>query len=122
MRKMILHGEITERYWNEVKKSANKRGIPFLVEPKSTWEMFLKQNKRCALSGVMLDFVTFGYRGTASLDRIDSCVPYTPENVQWTTGPLNLMKGRNDQRYFIAECTKVALHHNSQLAEALLSI
>ena len=59
------------------------------------WNLFLKQDKRCALSGVRLKFgknaVHHRYQ-TASIDRIDNTRGYTEGNVQWVHKHINRMK------------------------------
>ena len=74
------------------------------------WELFEKQNRKCALSGLLLNFPkdrnTHG--GTASLDRIDSNGNYTLDNVQWVHKDINRLKNSFDQDYFINLCKLVS--------------
>jgi len=74
--------------------AAKRRRIVFDVSPKFLWQLFLKQERKCALSDLPLDFGR-GKRGlfrTASLDRIDSSKGYTEDNVQWVHRQVNVMK------------------------------
>lgn len=50
------------------------------------YELFHKQNGKCNISGIELDW------NTASLDRIDSSIGYTKDNVQWVHSIVNKMK------------------------------
>ena len=60
--------------------------------------------------------VIFGPRGnknrTASLDRIDSKLGYTSNNIQWVHKDLNYMKSDLDQSVFIEWCRKVVEAQN----------
>jgi|APSaa5957512535_1039671.scaffolds.fasta_scaffold145598_2 hypothetical protein len=99
--------EISDRFWGDIKESAEKRQIPFIITTSDAWKVFLTQEKRCALTGMKLDFSCFGYRGTASLDRVDSSMPYVRHNIQWVFSPINIMKGCHNQHYFKHLCKLV---------------
>jgi hypothetical protein len=73
-------------------------------------ELFLKQEKRCALSGEPLRFVP-RYAANASLDRIDSSLGYISGNVQWVHKDINIMKNVLSQKMFILICNKVSAIH-----------
>lgn len=70
------------------------------------WKLFLKQNGKCALSGLGISFG--GLIGekrsstTASLDRINSTKGYIKGNVQWVHKHINKMKWDFDQNYFLS--------------------
>lgn len=100
--------EITERYWREIEHSANKRNIPFLTTREEVWRLFLSQNKRCAITAVDLNFTSYGYRGTASLDRINNNKPYVWHNLQWVLSDINIMKKDHNLLYFKHLCSLVA--------------
>ena len=63
----------------------------------------LKQNKKCALSGIDLIFeANHGkIEGNISLDRIDSQKGYTINNVQWVHKDINFMKQDFAENYFL---------------------
>jgi hypothetical protein len=80
------YGEIQGAYWNSVRQGAKNRDIPLLITIQDIWELFLKQNRKCALTGQTLilaqcnkDHNIGNY--TASLDRRDSHGPYSIDNV-----------------------------------------
>lgn len=58
------------------------------------WNLFLKQDRKCALSGEPIQFSSKVHKfdRTDSMDRIDSSKGYTRENVQWLHKHVNLMK------------------------------
>jgi hypothetical protein len=77
------------------------------------WELFLKQDKKCALTGLELTFpikntAVESKKSTASLDRIDSTKGYVLDNVQWVHKSINLMKNIYSQEHFIKMCKLVA--------------
>ena len=110
--------QITEKYWAEVRQGAQERGVGFHIEPAEAWKVFVFQDRLCALTGLPINFTDFGYRGTASLDRIDSYKPYCRHNVQWVYGPLNLMKGRYAEPFFVRMCRLVTEQHYKKRALA----
>lgn len=105
---------ISGTIWAAIKANAQTRKIPFLINIKYAWNLFLKQEKRCALSGLELEFGhSYGSKylrknTTASLDRIDSKLGYIEGNVQWVHKEINLMKGKLPQERFIALCKLVS--------------
>lgn len=122
-------GDLTKTHLSRIKLGAKARNIEWSKDLTIDylWELFLKQNKKCALSGMdiclkkdkhtpinnvkkNIDYTTF----TASLDRIDSSKPYTKENVQWVHRNINIMKNSYNQDYFIDLCSKVINHANQQ--------
>ena len=88
--------DISHRYWECLKITANKRNIKFNISKKYAWEIFINQNKLCALSGVPLRFEKRYTKQrtlqTASLDRIDSDLSYEIGNVQWVHKQVNWLK------------------------------
>jgi len=86
-------GELSKAQFSRLKISAKVRNIPFSVSIDFLWNLFLKQTRKCALSGE--DITLFGACktwGTASLDRIDSTKGYVENNVQWLHKDVNFMK------------------------------
>lgn len=76
------------------------------------WSLFLKQNMKCALSGLPLEFSNRSGKNTASLDRIDSRKGYSLDNIQWVHKHINFMKRTHTDSYFISLCKQVANHDN----------
>lgn len=106
------HGEIHQRFFHQLEVNAagrNRTPIPFGITIEYIWELFLKQDRKCALSGMPLSFPkkADGPR-TASLDRIDSSKGYVPGNIQWVHKDVNWMKGSFAQEYFVNICKKIA--------------
>ena len=82
------------------------RGLEFKIDIQFGWDLFLRQEKKCALSGLPLTFSRHGQ--TASLDRIDSTIGYLPENVQWTHKAVNQMKMDLPEKDFINLCRTIS--------------
>ena len=106
------HGEISGEFWNRTKNSAKIRNYDFDVTIEQMWELFISQERKCALSGVEIKFVRGRGKArkltTASLDRIDSTKHYTLDNVQWVHKILNNLKMDLSEAEFISWCKLVA--------------
>lgn len=96
-----------------IRRHAETRGIEFSITIEHAWDQFIRQNRRCALSGEVLTMTRIKSqqkRRTASLDRIDSTLGYVPGNIQWLHKEVNLIKGNRKSEEFVAICTKIAEH------------
>ena len=103
--------EISGGYYGSLKKGSSERGrnFEFSVSLEYLWQLFLKQNRKCVLTGWEIVFdKRRTSKQTASLDRIDSSKGYIEGNVQWIHKDVNLMKNNYDQNYFIKVCESVA--------------
>lgn len=105
-------GEISGDWWSSkvLRTLRDKRvRIEINIDKEYAWQLFLDQDRKCALSGILLEFpLTNNHIGTASLDRIDSSKGYIEGNVQWVHKDINMMKRVYDQDYFIRLCKLVA--------------
>jgi len=106
-------GDMPGTYYSCVKRTAKLRGLEFSVSKEYLWDLFLKQNRKCALSGLEMKFRRNQHiaDGTASLDRIDSGKGYVDDNVQWVHQNINFMKRSLSNEQFISICKKVALNN-----------
>lgn len=92
------YGEISGNLWCIIKGGltrGNNRTLEFSITIQQAWELFLKQERKCALSGVEIKFSSRAdndMERTASLDRIDSSKGYTLDNIQWVHKDINQMK------------------------------
>lgn len=110
------YGEISGNFWDCISRKRNSPrmsacGREFTVTIRQAWDLFVQQNRKCALSGVDLIMPRHKQRGTASLDRVDSTKGYTLDNVQWVHKDVNRMKNIYPQDYFIQMCKKIAAKH-----------
>jgi hypothetical protein len=101
------HGEISGNYWDHVKRGSLKRRFDFSITIQEAWDIFVKQDRKCALSGLPIMFRTnekSDTKSTASLDRIDSSKGYIAGNIQWVHKDVNRMKQHFDEKYFVEMC------------------
>jgi transposase len=99
--------------WSHIVNGAIKRGFTISISMEYGENLFLQQNKKCALSGVELFFGRSRDKSqtTASLDRIDSNYGYIEGNVQWIHKILNIAKHTTTNAEYINWCKLVAGHN-----------
>jgi len=107
--KDIYKEELPEVFWNKIKWNAKKRNMEVIVSREDAYKVFIKQNKKCNLTGMDIRLPTYGTdtEWTASLDRINSENGYVLENIQWVHKDVNRMKNIFDEKYFVSVCQKV---------------
>ncbi len=86
---------------HRTKHSAKARNIKWKLDNKSLFDLYERQDRKCALSGVNLDWET------ASVDRIDSKLPYIKTNIQWVHKKVNVMKHVMSVDEFIGWCNLI---------------
>jgi hypothetical protein len=99
--------DIPVAWFNGKLRRAKQRDYEFTITIEEIWDIYIAQDKVCALSGVPISF-----NDTASLDRIDNAVGYVRENIQIVHKDINYMKYIYSQDYFIKMCNLVASKHN----------
>jgi len=100
--------------WFDIRKrKAEAKGRVFEFDIKYVWEVYIRQNRKCALSGLPLDFDKDTDNGMVSLDRINNNKGYVKRNIQLVHKDVNYMKYIYDQKYFIKMCTLVAEKFNN---------
>lgn len=110
------HEEISGSYWGHTQTRARLADIEHTVTIEDAWQVFVDQDRKCALSGVTLTFCRkFNDEGkdkqTASLDRIDSSKGYTFGNVQWLHKTVNKMKLNMTDEEFVEWCRRIVKCH-----------
>ena len=106
-------GDISGDWWSSHISAASRQRrnsniTPVKITKEFAWNLFLKQERKCALSGLTLIISNDHKLNTASIDRIDSAKGYVEENVQWVHKHINIMKNRFEQQYFIEMCKLVS--------------
>lgn len=107
--------DISLDFFNTIKRNANIRNIEFNITIEYLWDLFLKQNKKCKLSGLDLEFSEIRKnktKQTVSIDRINSKIGYIEGNVQWVHKKINIMKNKLSDDEFIWFCEKVYKNKN----------
>lgn len=124
-------GDLSKMLFNHYKYSAKRRNIVFDISLDYAWNIFNKQNNKCALSGkkiilrpedktIPITNIKNGNRNinynifNASLDRIDSSKGYIEGNIQWLDKKVNIMKNILNNKEFIQFCNNVVKHVNQQ--------
>lgn len=104
--------DISGQYYGSLKNNAKKRNISFDISKKFLWDLFVKQHKKCALSGIDIVFATQSdkWKQTASLDRIDPQQGYIESNVQWVHKDINRIKREYNEDIFLYYVMKIAEH------------
>jgi hypothetical protein len=101
--------EIPIRFLKNIQKRARYDNLECNISMEYLWELFLKQNKKCALSDISLLFQnrTGDTLANASLDRIDSKIGYLKNNIQFVDKNINRMKQNFNQQDFINWCSLI---------------
>lgn len=106
--------EIHLVFFNTYKNNSKLNNVEFEISIEYVWDIFIKQKRKCALSGVELKFSSNlrGKRdGDASIDRINPKLGYIKNNIQLIHKDLNIIKGFSEDRLFILLCKLVANKH-----------
>jgi hypothetical protein len=104
-------GRVSGSLFSTILSSARTREIEFNITAEFIWKLFLKQNAKCAISGLDIELTEkcSDLKGnTASLDRIDSSLGYIEGNVQWVHKKINKMKNNLSDKEFIKICKQIA--------------
>lgn len=114
--------DVSSQYMRRLEIGARKRGKTFNITPQDIWEVFVAQNKKCALSNLDLSFspdYNHPERQTASVDRKDNSKGYEKDNIQIVHKTVNVCKMFLNQDEFIAMCNLTAKNHNKELSECV---
>lgn len=105
-------GDISGTFYSQIRKGARERKLEFNVTIQDLWNLYLKQDKICALSGVPL-FIQKSAKlhnkgqSSGSLDRIDSSKGYIIGNIQWVHKKINVMKHIMTNEELLDWCKKI---------------
>lgn len=103
--------EIPGKCWGDIQRKAAVREIPFDITIEEGYEIYQKQNSKCALTGLLISFGNTRLKTTASLDRISSDDKYRSGNVQWVHKDVNIMKNVFSVERFVEICRLVTQEH-----------
>lgn len=112
--------DISGQYLANIKKSAKERRLEHNITPEYIWDLFIKQERRCALSDmeiILCDSAIKQGEQTASLDRIDNSKGYIEGNVQWLHKDINRLKNNYSEATLILFCTKIVDTHRKKINE-----
>lgn len=114
-KKYTGYEEISGHKWSKIKQIAKQRNIVIAITVKEAWELFEKQKRKCALTGVDLIMKYLDRAGNASLDRIDSSQGYIAGNIQWVHKDINIMKWQLSENVFLDWCQKIINYNEEKL-------
>jgi hypothetical protein len=103
------HRDIRISWFNKFKISAELRDIIFDISIDDIADLYIKQNKKCALTNWDIKFSDIGHpqKTDVSIDRIDSKNGYTLNNIQLIHKKVNMMKQIYTQEEFKEVCIAV---------------
>jgi hypothetical protein len=101
-------GVIPKRIINQIKIHAKTKNRICSITEEDIFYLWIKQSKKCALSGIYIQFHNTPKLSTASVDRIDSKKDYTIDNIQLLHKDINLSKRIYSDEYYIYLCKLVA--------------
>lgn len=112
------HEYLSGMVLNALNSSAKKRNIRVDITIDDIWNKYIAQNKKCAISNIPVTFPEYGSSFnkkdfTGSVDRIDSSIAYTPDNIQILHKYVNLMKLDHSQEEFIEWCHIISDYQKS---------
>lgn len=102
-----FHHTIPNYIWTNIRNGAKKRGFVFDITIDYIWKIFIKQRKKCALTGCNLIFSRKRNKTTASIDRIDSKKGYIKDNVQIIHKDINKLKMDFSEEKLFDMCSKI---------------
>lgn len=106
--------EISGSKWYTICENASRRNIEVEITIKEAWELFEKQGRKCAISGVPISFgKECRSHSSASFDRKDSNTHYTKENSQWVHWLINQAKNSMTDKDFVEMCHAVSEFHGN---------
>lgn len=105
-----VYKEISERYMNQYLAQAERRGLLFNITAKDIWDLYLKQDKKCCITG---ENIVFGSKTqtksdtTVSIDRIDCSKGYVIDNIRIVHKIINKIKWEFSDDDFLDICYNI---------------
>lgn len=118
-------GDLSLSYLGSFKSGRKNKGFEWSEDLtiEFLWDLFLKQNKKCAISGLDIILIRkwsnqnkgkpLKIYQTASIDRIDNNKGYLIDNVQWVHKSINLMRGQLTVEDFISFSHIISKNNNN---------
>lgn len=118
--------DIYHCFWKKIIQSAKDRNIIFNITINDGIELYKKQNGLCAITNQILIFPKNNQdfrnrkKFNASLDRIDSKLGYTKDNIQWTDTDINMCRMNYDLNYFKYLCKLITNNYIKNIKNEIL--
>ena len=91
--KPLLESDVKKFIGSKIKKIKKRSGLTI----DDVMQVYEKQNGKCALTRISMTTI-FNDHASISIDRIDSKVGYTPNNIQLVCKAMNLAKQHHSQK------------------------
>lgn len=105
--KGATHKHIPSFLWTNLMGRVREGGYNMDIDKDFVWDLYNKQNGKCALTGWNIMFSPDNIKNTASIDRIDSDKDYTKDNIQLTHKIVNRCKLNCPEDLFYNICKAV---------------
>lgn len=105
--------DISGNYWSQLVYKIKKKGIPFELRIEDAWDVYLKQERKCALSGFDIYFSGYPYdrkKTNAALSLINVNGGYTKDNIQWIDKKLDKFKKNLDNQELLQIVNRIYGH------------
>lgn len=103
-----MHSFIPNYIWTNLVRGAKDRDLEVTICIEDIWDLFVQQNKKCALTNWDIIFDQRKTLTTASVDRIDSSKGYALDNIQIVHKKVNKLKMDFSENDFFAMCKAIA--------------
>jgi len=78
----LNHAHVPGRLWANLLSNTKHRGLSLEITPDDIYELYIKQNKKCALTGRPMTLCNDSKISEVSIDRINNTKGYTVTNIQ----------------------------------------
>lgn len=99
--------DIAGHVWSNIINNAETRNLLFNIKIEDIWNLYIKQERKCAETGWAILFDLEKGKTTASLDRVDSTKGYTIDNIQLVHKLVNRSKWDLSEKTFYKLCKAV---------------
>lgn len=89
-------GDISGDMWSQFLKKSKKKNSNVSIRVEQAWDLFLQQDKKCALSGLPIELSGYPYdrkKTTAVLMRMDTTDGFRLDNLYWVHKDIDKMRG-----------------------------
>lgn len=101
------------KYFTSLDFSAKRRKIEFKITLDDIYKQWYDQNGLCNYTNIKLKLPYEKDEFTGSIDRINSSIGYTKNNIQWILKEINFMKGNMSESKFKTICRLVSNGENN---------
>lgn len=109
-RQKFSHTEIPSYLWSSLLKRVREDGHELDFDVDFIWDLYVKQQGKCALTGWDIKFGKKNLNNEVSIDRIDSSKGYIKTNVRLTHKWVNRCKLNCNEKFFYEICSAVTNH------------